>query len=78
MTGGSNTLHHSTQNMKYSPVTGPSGKKAPLLLHAAIYLKARGPVEELHHVTYARLRGLWKARLKSLDYKQNQDLPGQC
>lgn len=29
-------------------------------------------------MTYARLRGLWKAGLKSLDNKQNQDLPGQC
>lgn len=27
MTGGSSTLHHSTQDMKCTPVTGPSGTK---------------------------------------------------
>lgn len=41
------------------------------------YLKAGSPVEELHHMAYTGLRGLWKAWLKPLDHKENQDLPRQ-
>lgn len=45
--------------------------------HSETYLEARGPVEELHHMAYAGLRGLWEAWLKPLDYEENQHLPRQ-
>lgn len=35
------------------------------------HLEAGGPVEELHHVTYTSLRGLWEAWFKPLDNKEH-------
>lgn len=39
------------------------------------HLKAGGPVEELHHVSYAGFWGLRKTWFESLNHEQNQNLP---
>lgn len=42
-----------------------------------LYLEAGGPVEKLHHVSYAGFGGLGEPSLELLDHEQNQHLPGQ-